>query len=415
MKKVLPILVLLAFAAFCYQLIVTFFITEHKINYSLIANDQKHYTISEKYKKDGSIHHYSFLITTQNKKKTYAVSIEEDFNKQERVITDVKHYKKNNLECIFPIYKRNRTYDVSCLLDGKQVSSAYLLEQKNEDYSFIARKFAEEGYEEIYYTTNTPATSEENLLVSYDYIPENYTFAIWNYRGIYILSSEGIENKTFLNDDYYENKLSMGVGKYYVTVNTDDEEEKLNYYQLIVYNLVDGGKTVVDVDISQDSYFNGVSDNMLYITDPKEEKQYVLDPSKKEFKELKKPREISNSKLKKASNDFFSSPKVDSLRVSNKKIKKLYDTEDIRKNGDDYYFKTEDGKIYRVIQEDYQHPIMICQFDNIKEWQVHDGGVSFIVGDTLYLYTDIYGLKPILKNSEFQYNSKNIYYFVRGE
>lgn len=415
MKKVLPILVLLAFAAFCYQLIVTFFITEHKINYSLIANDQKHYTISEKYKKDGSIHHYSFLITTQNKKKTYAVSIEEDFNKQERVITDVKHYKKNNLECIFPIYKRNRTYDVSCLLDGKQVSSAYLLEQKNEDYSFIARKFAEEGYEEIYYTTNTPATSEENLLVSYDYIPENYTFAIWNYRGIYILSSEGIENKTFLNDDYYENKLSMGVGKYYVTVNTDDEEEKLNYYQLIVYNLVDGGKTVVDVDISQDSYFNGVSDNMLYITDPKEEKQYVLDPSKKEFKELKKPREISNSKLKKASNDFFSSPKVDSLRVSNKKIKKLYDTEDIRKNGDDYYFKTEDGKIYRVIQEDYQHPIMICQFDNIKEWQVHDGGVSFIVGDTLYLYTDIYGLKPVLKNSEFQYNSKNIYYFVRGE
>ena len=220
MKKVLPILVLLAFAAFCYQLIVTFFITEHKISYSLIANDQKHYTISENYKKDGSRHHYSFLITTQNKKKTYAVSIEEDFNKQERVITDVKHYKKNNLECIFPIYKRNRTYDVSCLLDGKQVSSAYLLEQKNEDYSFIARKFAEEGYEEIYYTTNTPATSEENLLVSYDYIPENYTFAIWNYRGIYILSSEGIENKTFLNDDYYENTLSMGVGKYYVTVNT---------------------------------------------------------------------------------------------------------------------------------------------------------------------------------------------------
>ena len=415
MKKVLPILVLLAFAAFCYQLIVTFFITEHKINYSLIANDQKHYTISENYKKDGSRHHYSFLITTQNKKKTYAVSIEEDFNKQERVITDVKHYKKNNLECIFPIYKRNRTYDVSCLLDGKQVSSAYLLEQKNEDYSFIARKFAEEGYEEIYYTTNTPATSEENLLVSYDYIPENYTFAIWNYRGIYILSSEGIENKTFLNDDYYENKLSMGVGKYYVTVNTDDEEEKLNYYQLIVYNLVDGGKTVVDVDISQDSYFNGVSDNMLYITDPKEEKQYVLDPSKKEFKELKSPREISNSKLKKADNDFFSSPKVDSLRVSNKKIKKLYDTEDIRKNDDDYYFKTDDGKIYRVIQEDYRHPIMICQFDNIKEWQVHNDGVSFIVGDTLYLYTDIYGLKPILKNSEFQYNSKNIYYFVRGE
>lgn len=415
MKKILPILVLLAFVAFCYQLIITFFITEHKVNYSLIANEEKHYTVSEDYKKDGSRHYYSFLIRTGNKKKTYALSIEKDFDKQERVITDIKYYKKNNLECIFPIYKREYTSDVACLLDGKQVSSNYLMKQKNKDFSYIAKKFSEDGYEEHYYTVDSPNTKEGNIFVSYDYIPEDYVFAIWNYQGIYILSSEGIENKAFLNEDHYENTLSIGVGKYYVTVNTDDEEETLGYYQLIVYNLVDGGKTIVDVNISQDSYFNGVVDGLLYITDPKVKKQYILDLNKKEFKEINDIYEVSNSKLKRADKDFFSSPKVDSLKVVNKKITKLYDTTDIRKNRGDYYFKTEEGKIYRVIQNDYNHPILICEFNDIKEWQVHDDGIGFIVGDTLYFYTDMYGLKPIVKNSEFQYNSKNIYYFVRGE
>lgn len=415
MKKILPILVLLAFVAFCYQIVVTFFITEHEITYSLIANDQKHYTVSENYEKENNRNYYSFLIRMGNKNKVFSLSLEEDFNKQERVITDIKYYKKNNLECIFPIYKRNHTADVACLLDGTQVSSSYLVDKKNADFSYISKKFSADGYEDFYYTVDFSGTKEENSLIFYDYIPKDYVFAIWNYDGITIVSSKSAEKKIFLNEDHYENTLSIGVGKYYVTVNTDDEDDQLNYYQLIVYNLIDGGKTVVDVDISQDSYFNGVSDGLLYITDPKVKKQYTLNPSKKEFKEISNFYEVSNSRLKKVGRDIFDFPRVDSLRVSNKKITKMYNTTDIRKNRDDYYFMTENRNIYRVIQGDYKHPILICQFDNIKEWQVHDDGVSFIVGDTLYLYTDVYGLKPILKNPEFQYNSKNIYYFVRGE
>ena len=56
MKKLLPILVLLAFVAFCYQIVVTFFITEHTIDYSLIASDPRHYTISEEYQREGERH-----------------------------------------------------------------------------------------------------------------------------------------------------------------------------------------------------------------------------------------------------------------------------------------------------------------------------------------------------------------------
>ena len=184
MKKLLPILVLLAFVAFCYQIVVTFFITEHKIDYSLIASDQRHYTISEEYQREGERHYYSFLI--QSKNKHYTTAVFNDFNKQDRVITDIKYYKKNDLECIFPIYKRNHTFDVLCLLDSQQVSSFYLLESGNSDFSFIAKKFSEEGYDEVYFKIEENAIEEENLSIYYDYIPKDYLFTIWNYRGIYL-------------------------------------------------------------------------------------------------------------------------------------------------------------------------------------------------------------------------------------
>ena len=218
-----------------------------------------------------------------------------------------------------------------------------------------------------------------------------------------------------MNEDHYENTLSIVVGKYYVTINTDDEEEKLNYNQIILYNLQDGGKTLVDVDLSQDSYFNGTVDGKVYITDPKLKVQYVLDPSKKKLQEVSEPKEVVNSKLKNADVNFFDTSHVDSKKVANKKITSLYDTTDIKENNGDFYFKTNDGKLYRIIQNKYEYPILLCQFDDIKEWQVHDDGLSFIVDDTLYFYSDLYGVKPIVKNLEFNYNYKNITHFIREE
>lgn len=413
MKKLLPILIILAFVAFCYQIIVTFFITEHEMTYSLIASDQRHYTISEEYEYVKGRHYYSFVI--KNKKKYYNTLVEEDFDKQDRVITDIKHYKKNNLECILPVYKRDYTYDALCLLDGEQVTPYSLIAIGNQDFVDISKKFAGDGYEEIFYKNNIKPERENGLSIYYDYIPEDFVFAVWNYRGIDIIDSKNLEEKYLLNEDHYENNLSTVAGKYYITVNTDNEEKQLGYYQLILYNLQDGGKSLIDVNLSQDSYFNGVYDKKLYITDPKEEKQYVLDPLKKEFTELNHPKEIVHSSLKKAGSDFYDSIKVDDGVVLNKKITKLYDTTDIKRNRDEFYFKTKDGKIYQVIQKDYKHPVLLFQQDAIKEWQAHDDGVSFIVDDTLYFYSSFYGLKPVLVNPEFKYNSKNIYHFIRKD
>lgn len=413
MKKLLPILILLAFVAFCYQLIVSFFITEHEVEYSIVSSDQKHYTISEKYKKDDDNHYYSFLIDLG--KRNFSTAVMNDFDKQDRVITDIKYYEKGNLECIFPIYKRGYNADLLCLLDNEQVSPFYLQQTDNEDFSYIISKALDDGYEEVFYEEPKNGEKYQNKEVFLDYIPEDFYFAVWNYRGIDIINQDTLEEKQFLNNDQYENTLSAVVGKYYVTVNTDNQEEELNYYQIIVYNLVDGGKSIIDVNISQDVYFNGVYNDKLYITDPKEKVQYLLDPKEKEITELSDYKVIENGKLKSIGEELFHGVYVDSNRVVNKTITKLYGTEDIQKDGNNYYFLTEDGKLYRVIEEDYKHPILLCQFDSIVEWKAHDNALSFISSNTLYLYTDYYGLKPILVHNELNYNYQNIYDFVRGE
>ena len=416
MKKILPMLIFLAFLAFLYQFIVSLFITEHKVNYELITSDQKEYKITEKFKKSDKKNYYSFVIENKkDKKKHYAFSIEDNFKKDERIITDIKYYKKENLECIFPIYKKDRVYDVSCLLDGKQVSTYYLVNNEKDLFSYMIEKFDKYDYDDNYYNFDNSVTKNKQLEVYFNNIPDDYIFSVWNYKGIYLIKGDEIQNIKFLNSDYYENTLSSVVGDYYVTVNTDNEDEELNYNQFIIYNMVDEKKSVVEVSVSQSIYFNGVVDDKLFITDEKNEKQYVLNPIKGKMEELKINYKVNNGKKVKTDDSIFKSRNIDNMMVKNKEITKLYDTKNIKRNLLDYYFITSDNNLYRVIQNDYKNPILIGNFDNITEWQVKDGGVAFIAGDTLYLYTDYFGLKPVIKNNEFLYNSKNIYNFIREE
>ena len=416
MRKVLPVLIFLAIIAFLYQFIVTLFIIDHKVNYSLIASDQSEYSISEEYQKKDDRHYYSFVIENKdNKKKHYVTSIEDNFKKDERLITDIKYYKNDNLECIFPIYKKDRVYDVSCLLDGKQVSTYYLLENEKDLFSYMIEKFGKFDYDKKFYEISDNVVKKKQVEAYFENIPDNYIIPIWNYRGIYLLKDGEIQNLTFLNSDYYENTLSSVVGNYYITVNTDDENKKLNYNQFIIYDMVDDKKSVVEMEISQSSYFNGIYQNQLYITDQKNEKQYALNPANGKMEELNDTYEIENNNRRKTDDSIFHSRVVDDMIVKNDKITDLYHTKRIKKDNDNYYFITEDNSMYRVIQNDYKHPVLIGNFQDILEWQVHDDGVSFIDGDTLYLYTDFMGLKPVVRNMEFSYNYENIYNFIREE
>ena len=44
------------------------------------------------------------------------------------------------------------------------------------------------------------------------------------------------------------------------------------------------------------------------------------------------------------------------------------------------------------------------KYNEVRDWKISGGDLIFVNGDTMYLYSDIYGIKPIVKNSEFKFN-----------
>lgn len=415
MKKLIQIIIILALFAFCYQIVVIFFINDHEKSYSIASLDDRKYTILESYQKEKDDHYYDFFVTSG--KDIYSFSINHDFGKQDQVIDDIKYYKSGKVQCIFPIYKRDATAEVSCQLNGNQVSYSYLRQIGNQDIEVIISKLKKEGYDSPQWKDSNKKETVGLISTYPKHMLDDYIFTVWNYKGIYIIRNNKVEKKEFLDMDHYENNLSMISGKYYVTFSTDHVENQLNYRELIIYNLQDGGKTQLelDVELSKNSYFNGASEGLLYITDVDHKKQYTLDPAKKKIREQQEFKVVNNHALVDAGPDFFDRLQVDSLLVENKNITKLYGDVEIKKNRDDYYFKTKDGKLYRIIQNNYKYPILICQFSDIKDWKVKENGVSLLTGDTIYFYSDHNGLKPIIVSNEFKYNYKNIYDFIREE
>lgn len=413
MKRILRVLILLGFFACCYQLVVTFFVNEHECKYSLIASDNKKYTVMETYQKIRDNHYYDFSVSMG--KKIFSFAINQDFSKKSQVITDIKYYKSGKVECIFPIYKRRSMGELSCRLNGEQVTYSYLRQVKNQDIESIVSKLKKDGYNSFQFVQSKKMNTKDLISVYPDNLLGDYIFTVWNYKGIYLIRHNTLVNKQFLEQDYYENNLSMLVGKYYIMIVTDDTKKQLNYSKLIIYDIQDDKKVEMDINFSKNSYFAGASDGLLYITDMDAKKQYALNPAKKKIMEQEHLSVVAAHTLVPAKEEIFDSIHVDSLLVDNKQITKLYGDVEIKKNREDYYFKTADGKIYRVIKNDYKHPILLCEFEDIKDWKVQVDAVSVLVGDTIYLYTDTKGLQPIIVSNEFKYNYKNIYDFIREE
>ena len=81
--------------------------------------------------------------------------------------------------------------------------------------------------------------------------------------------------------------------------------------------------------------------------------------------------------------------------------------------GVNYYFKTKDGVVYEIINDDFDHPIKLFQFNDLVEWNVKYGVISGISKNTLYTYTNRNGLRPVIVNNELIYNYKNICDFMK--
>ena len=167
-------------------------------------------------------------------------------------------------------------------------------------------------------------------------------------------------------------------------------------------------------NLSVNTYINGNYKNNLYITDNDIKTQYKIDPNKKEVKKVGNKhsgfKTFNNNKLsitRRNKNNIFND------NVKNKEITKLYGNVIIKKYNSNYYFKTKDGKVYEIINNNYHNPILLFKFIGLDDLKIKDDAISFISDNTIYTYTDKYGLRPIIINNEMRYNNKNIYDFIK--
>lgn len=417
MKKVLPILVILGIFALVFQVIVTVFINEKNVEYTLKTEDNS-YVIKEHLEVIKDVSYYNIGITDKSGN-SFSVFLEKSFNKQTQIVRDIKTFKSGNVSCVFPIYRRGVTGNVTCIYNDEAVTYDYLRQIGNQDIDAIVKqlkdsKYSHKSWDRVEVPKKVLGSGEGTIEVYQDNILDDYFFLIWRYKGLYILNSKDSLIKDYLENDVYDNTLSALVGKYYVTAFKpgDNSAASLFYY----YNTKELGKGTINMPeaMSSEVYYNGVYKNKLYMTDVKNKKQYGIDPANEKIVEVGNSEKgfinIVDGKEKVIwATEFLTKPVYFVEDVTNNEIESRYgEGIKIIREGGFYYFKTGDGRFYRGHEDNLTSAELLFKFGNMTEWKVKNGDILFAAGNMVYFYNDNVGLVPLAVNNELNYNNKNI-------
>ena len=385
LKIFLCLFVIILFSLFFHFRKYDYEVTYNINNYSILEKYDDYYQFVIK-SGDGGIYFFDLLQKFSNK----------------RMISDIKLMSSNNLVCINPIYKNHKNDDIYCLLDNLYVSNYYLFKNGNKDFLSIIKK---NNISVDKYNESSLSKDYKNIKVYQKNIADNNIFIIWNYNGFYVLNNKKLSYKKIIDYDLYDNVMSTISGNYFVLFNNNSVNgiDKLYYYNF----KDDKVRTFkINVLINKDSYINGVFNNIIYVTDRKEKKQYAIDIKKKSIElvgsyELKYIGYDNNSKILLDKNEFFKSDYV----FSNKKIinKEISLSNEIVKSGEYYYF-LEDSNFYKSLNGNKQ---LLFVLDDVKYYYVYDDSILIIANGSLYIYDDN-GLKKIVDSNELKYNYNNI-------
>jgi len=390
MKKKLQALFSVILLVLCILFIHKLLIKKHKVIYKI-----ENYTIKEEYYKKNKDY---YDITISKGKQIFIYTISKNLNKQKKIIEDIKTYKHGDLVCILPLYKKNIEKEIYCNILQEQVSIDYLLKTQNENFEEIIKKVKK--YNLSFPTDSETKTKYKNIEVYNENILEKNIYYLWNYKGIYILEKDKNSYQAILNYDLYDNVLSCVVeDKFVLLENTSIKGIENVYY----YNLTQKKMKKIELknSISKDSYINGVVGKLIYITDRRQKKEYTLELAKKELKEISKDGNYTvyqNGKKEVLSkSDFFMQDQ-------------LFDTRELTpKEVGNYVYYIEEEKIYKYRKTNKEHPILLLELENIKEWQVRENEIILLKEDAIYSYSNQNGLRKIVESNELNYNYKNIY------
>lgn len=394
--KQLICITILLLIVLCFILLI-FKITKksHKVNYEVGK-----YTIKEVYQNN----QYDILV--KKGKNNYFYTINNEFGKNKKIIIDIKKVDSNDLKCIIPIYKKNNTKRIYCILDNKQVSIDYLNQIDNNDYKDVENKIKKLGIKIPNDNTKKKTYKEIN------YYQKNFNdekLILWNYKGIYVLGKDGEIYQKILKKDLYDNIMSCTVDKYFVLFDNSSVKgiENVYYYDLKKNKLK---SFKLDKKVSKNTYINGVVDNLIYITDKKNKIEYTVDITHEKINDVDKNQTeyvlYQNGKKSVLSkSDFLAKEQYfNDYKIENEKI----DSTELREYGQ-YYYYFNGNDFYKTKKGQEQYSTLLFQMYDVKEWFVKNDTIYLTKQDSIYSYSEATGMKKLIEYNELRYNYKNIY------
>lgn len=405
MKKIISILILISLLFFVCQWGIVSFKKEHEVSYKVYYKDEI-FNIKEYYQKEEG-NKYDIFIN--HKDDTYSYIVNNKYNKQKKIIKEIKYYNENNDSCIYPILESGEGTYIECSQNGKiYTETSY----PNQNFiNKIKTALIEEGYyKNKQIDLNETKNINKNVYYE-DALIDSDIITVWNYKGIDIIKTN---DSTFINGlgfDKYENNHSYLVGNYYIIPNYLSSKV-LEFDSVTIINIENKEikRLKLNHTLSSDTYINGVIDEKLYYTDPSNLLQIEINP-KKEKVRLIGSKEIGGQSYKgKWDNaniyDFVSSKILFTEKIPDE-ITKKYNYEQIIESNMNYYFYNKKGEVYRISKYNIDKPVLLFKISNLNNFKVVDDTIYFVSNDTLYSYQANNGITTILKNNELRYNTIN--------
>jgi len=400
MKKIFSFIIVLALLFFAFQIGITLFKKGHLVSYDIDFNNQK-LKVTEEYIKTKNEDYYLFEITIG--KKLFVFEENNNFNKQKKVINDIKVYEKDDLTCISPIYiKNNDDAQIVCNENNQQVSYTYV----KDKYDLSRFVDTLNNFNKDKYDYSNSMVTLDMMSIYKDNTYEDEYLVVYDYKELIKISNKVREKIKFSNYDVYHNEMGVLIDKYYILPSFESKPE---YSSMIVIDIISKEKETIKFDkkLSTNLYINGVVDNKLYFFDKSNFVQYEIDPHKKTYRVVGNRSTNAQYYDGKWSTrniyDFFKEDIkfTNTYPIENNYIK-AFETDKA------YYYYNSNNEFYKVYKNSLDNPILLFEFDDTKEVNVINDCIYFIHEDTIYRYDET-GTKPLVINNEFKHNYENIY------
>lgn len=409
MKKIFASLIVLYIAFFFMQFCFNYFKRNHEVTY--LINE---FTVLEDYRGnlEDEVDNYYFQIKSGSN--TFYIQTFENFNREKKIVKEIKTFKTNEYECILPIFKNEKVItDIICIKDNIQ---SYYQNLNDKELAENVSKI-EEYSAENYISDKTRLITKGTTTYYIDNSVENHYLALTYYKGLKIMDKISLREVELFDKDKYTQKINGFIDDKYFVINYNDNFESQEF---ITLNIKSKNKQVIGSDniINFDSYVQGIVDSSAYIFDKDTKKQYELDLKTKSI--LRTGNQATGIKYY----DGTWSTKSAYDASENDIIFKKYDQNDdyIRTemiNGKEYgimYYVKQNRNKYEVYESPRTSNKQIYLFTttDYKTIKYIDNYIYFEDGNTIKYYNNTKGIRTIVKDNEIL-NNDTIKFNVIGE